>query len=395
MRKLRVSGSRASLPAKPMLPSLRIRNFRMLQDFHVPQLGRVNLIVGKNNSGKSTILEALRVYADHALSGSLIEMLDQHDELIGIQTATTGDEDEAFPYQNFFTGRRFPRGEGAIYVGDEEERDFVRIAHTYFVEKSTDEGTGKVTVTQRVPISAEQAAEEAQAERALLVSSSRQSRPLWIHLDSRFKFIRQAHIELPSLLPVGYVPPGVLPPSALSDHWDRSLMSNFDQMICEGLRIVEPKVERLNFVKRNGSSRGDNRERVPIVKLSDMDRPIPLGSMGDGMMRILQLLLLLAPARRGFYLVDEFENGLHYSVQERVWQMIFTLARANDVQVFATTHSWDCIEAFRNVAMQTGDPALLFRVGRSVKTSDRGRIIATRFEKEALAALTQMDVEVR
>ncbi len=46
-----------------MLKSLCIKNFRLLEDFQVPKLGRVNLIVGKNNSGKSSVLEAIRIYA--------------------------------------------------------------------------------------------------------------------------------------------------------------------------------------------------------------------------------------------------------------------------------------------------------------------------------------------
>ncbi|MEI6730675.1 MAG: AAA family ATPase, partial [Pseudomonadota bacterium] len=48
------------------LSSLHIKNFRMLEDFQVKKLGKVNLIVGKNNSGKSTVLEALRIYAGGA-----------------------------------------------------------------------------------------------------------------------------------------------------------------------------------------------------------------------------------------------------------------------------------------------------------------------------------------
>ena len=49
---------------KPVkLPSLHVRNFRMLEDFTLEKLGRVNLLVGGNNSGKSTVLEAVRVYA--------------------------------------------------------------------------------------------------------------------------------------------------------------------------------------------------------------------------------------------------------------------------------------------------------------------------------------------
>jgi hypothetical protein len=75
--------------------------------------------------------------------------------------------------------------------------------------------------------------------------------------------------------------------------------------------------------------------------------------------------------------------------------MVFELAKSSNVQVFAATHSWDCIEAFKNVSVRSTEPAVLFRVGQSAKLSEKGKPIATVFDKEALTNLTQMDVEVR
>jgi AAA15 family ATPase/GTPase len=148
-------------------------------------------------------------------------------------------------------------------------------------------------------------------------------------------------------------------------------------------------------VKRDNPRSRFEGERTAIIKLQGSDRPVTLNSMGDGMVRVLQLLLLLVPAKGGLYLVDEFENGLHYSVQEKVWEMIFELAKTTNIQVFATTHSWDCIEAFKNVAARSDEPAILFRVGKSIKTSEKGKVIATVFDKAALAQITQLEAEVR
>ena len=63
-----------------MLNSLNIKNFRSLEDFQVTKLGRVNLIVGKNNSGKSSVLEALRIYAGNANQELLEKIAQGHDE---------------------------------------------------------------------------------------------------------------------------------------------------------------------------------------------------------------------------------------------------------------------------------------------------------------------------
>ena len=95
-------------------------------------------------------------------------------------------------------------------------------------------------------------------------------------------------------------------------------------------------------------------------------------------------------------MIDEFENGLHYSVQEKIWALIFKLAEQLNIQVFATTHSWDCIESFTKVAIDyQGSEGVLFRMGRSVRTSDNGKVIATVFDENQLQNITHADVEVR
>jgi AAA15 family ATPase/GTPase len=114
------------------------------------------------------------------------------------------------------------------------------------------------------------------------------------------------------------------------------------------------------------------------------------------MLRILQIAIKLVSAQGGFLLIDEFENGLHYSVQEKIWALLFEMAEKLDIQVFATTHSWDCIESFSKVAFENETTeGVLFRMGRSAKTSNKGQIIATIYDKERLYNITQADIEVR
>jgi AAA15 family ATPase/GTPase len=107
-------------------------------------------------------------------------------------------------------------------------------------------------------------------------------------------------------------------------------------------------------------------------------------------------LLKIYPAKNGILLIDEFENGLHYSIQEKIWGYIFDLAEKLNIQVFATTHSWDCIESFSKVAREKKNiEGVLFRVGKSIRTSDNGKVIATVFDEDQLYNITQSDVEVR
>ena len=89
-------------------------------------------------------------------------------------------------------------------------------------------------------------------------------------------------------------------------------------------------------------------------------------------------------------MIDEFENGLHYSVQPDAWRMIFRLAQRLDVQVFATTHSSDAVEAFQEAATESPEDGVLLKLTR------RGdKIHPTVFAEEELASATRYDIEVR
>ena len=57
-----------------------------------------------------------------------------------------------------------------------------------------------------------------------------------------------------------------------------------------------------------------------FIKLSKTGNRIPIGSMGDGMWRMLGLALALANAKGGVLLVDEIDTGLHYSVMADMWR---------------------------------------------------------------------------
>lgn len=99
------------------------------------------------------------------------------------------------------------------------------------------------------------------------------------------------------------------------------------------------------------------------------------------------LTLKLLGAKGGFLLIDEFENGLHYSVQEKVWQLVFELAEQLKVQVFATTHSWTASRALPRWPWHAlKQMACCSAWAAAVRTSDQGRVIATVFDEAALQA---------
>jgi predicted ATP-dependent endonuclease of OLD family len=95
--------------------------------------------------------------------------------------------------------------------------------------------------------------------------------------------------------------------------------------------------------------------------------------------------------KNGILLIDEFENGLYYAVQPDLWQFIFRIARRLNVQVFATTHSWDCIEGFQKAAQADNqNEGMLIRLEYK-----KGEVAITLFDERRLGIATHERIEVR
>jgi predicted ATPase len=179
------------------------------------------------------------------------------------------------------------------------------------------------------------------------------------------------------------------PDRKVGEWWDAVALTEMEEDVLAALRIIERDVDRLTLVGGE-----DNSPRVMLVRLKGSERPVPLKSLGDGMNRILEIALALANARNGFLLVDEVENGVHYAAQCRLWRVIFGLARRLDIQVFATTHSWDCLEAFKKAAVEEhAEEGFLIRLER--QPGRPGEIRATTFTEAELAIVTRDNIEVR
>ena len=74
--------------------------------------------------------------------------------------------------------------------------------------------------------------------------------------------------------------------------------------------------------------------------------------MGDGMWRIMAMAISLAQCKDGFLLIDEIDTGLHYSVMTDMWKLIYRSALDLSVQVFASTHSNDCIRSLAEFCLR-------------------------------------------
>lgn len=125
-----------------------------------------------------------------------------------------------------------------------------------------------------------------------------------------------------------------------------------------------------------------------------IERLIPIQLMGDGISRLLSILMAMASFENGIILIDEIENGLHATALEHLWNIIKEGSETYNVQIFATTHSLECVKTFSNVFNQEvlpTDSSRLYRIEKS--SSDEFK--SFKYNAEILKASVDSNWEVR
>lgn len=299
-----------------LLDSLEIENFRVFRHLQIERLGRVNLIVGKNNVGKTTLLEALWFYANQGSDTARRNILEARDEDIKLE--------------NLYYNRKLTTN---LRIGPYNNK-----SNAVMFEKSM---------------------------------KTRQSP------GCHCFFIKASGFDT----------------TQMTDLWNKIAMSVHEEDIATALRIIDPRIERVGMVivPTLGKSMP---WRIPMARLHGHDYPISLRSLGDGMNRLFGIALALVNTRDSILLIDEVENGLHYSVESDVWRLIFEMAHRLNVQVFATTHSWECIEAFQQAAHDHAqEEGMLISLRR--KDEEPEEIVAVLFDERRLSIATREQIEVR
>ena len=101
----------------------------------------------------------------------------------------------------------------------------------------------------------------------------------------------------------------------------------------------------------------------------------------------------MAGHRPHVFLIDEIENGIHYTLHAKLWKLIFELAERYNFQVFATSHSWDCIEGFQKALADDKDAnGLLIRLERKEEIDKTRAVI---IDEEDLPIVIRESIEVR
>ncbi|MGE6760170.1 AAA family ATPase [Corallococcus interemptor] len=379
-------------PSAPLLPSFRIQGFRAFRDLEIPRLGRVNLIVGKNNVGKTTLLEAIQIYAAGSEAPwEIRELLMRRQEIRrGVRESVPPliDIDRAF-FQPATHGSRasialgpYPEDrqlwiQSGRLLADDNER--VITPNTVFV---ADEDSDPVPY-EREGIAAWQVKVGTLPARFVF------HHQLSNFHSADFMSLRRREAQTADsrgTLTCRHLPARGINSANIGALWDSIVLTENERSTLQALRIIAPDIERISLVedpRKQGS-------RYALIVRKTHPAPEPLHSMGDGMSRIFELALGLVSSHDGLFLIDEVENGVHYSAQEQLWRFIFEAASQLNVQVFATTHSWDCIAAFQKAASSHPEDGMLISLAQT-----DGGIKATVFNEGDLEIITRESIEVR
>ena len=355
------------------LPDLTIKGFRGIDQLTIPRLGRVTLLAGKNGVGKTTVLEAVHVFAARGRFSALSDLLSRRGE-VHVGSDDNGAGTSELDALSLFHGR--VSEDATILIGREYPSEQLRIEMTSLAKvRST-----LLNLADPVP--------------GLSVSFRGKKQVRWFIPSGGLNEFSRSH-RLPDnhepepRLTCEYLGPDVLREGELARLWDKVALTDAEQRAVSSLQLVAGST--VSGVALVGDGRPNGGGRRTVVRLTGYDRPVPLKSLGDGAVRLFGIALAIANSRGGFLLIDEAENGIHHTAQYELWKLVLQMADANDVQVLATTHSWDCVRGFAYAAAEIGeDEGMLVRLDR-----DDSGLRAVEYSEEDLKVAADQGIEVR
>jgi hypothetical protein len=364
-----------------MYKSFHIKNFRGFRDLKLDNMARINLIAGKNNVGKTALLEALFIH----MGTSNLHLTLTVNALRGIEVAK-------------------------IEFGPLAQTPWDPLFHNFDVSSKIElEGLDTVTKKRRLILDlvheAEELATVIQVVRqgkngsdSNISLSSETSQVIGLEAidnegnKSKYHMVldQGGNIHRQSSPPPPF--PGIflagclrIPLAEDADRFGNLVRLRRENIVVDALRVVDNRLTRLAVIPTGGT---------PVIHGDiGLGQLVTLPLMGDGMNRLASIILAIGNARNGVVLIDEVENGLHHSALKDVWKVIGDAAREFNTQVFATTHSWECIVAAHRTFSESNEYD--FRYHRLDRDSETGNIEVVTYDQETLEATIEIGLEAR
>jgi len=347
-------------------------------------LARVNLFVGRNNSGKTAVLEGIQFLASGGDPSVISEVASRRGEIIFTRPETGSQVDIG----HFFHGHACGPNATFTLAGD---NSFLPVTVKTYVNQ---EGSGVS------PQSMRQGRPHGLALKITVGSAESKE-------DPRFPISREGGVDFDASLPPRYrmrggsrrpvvsqakfVGTDSLDTFELASMWDEVIVQGREKDVAAAMRILDDSIESLHFLTGMMTAGYFPSRGGIVIGMKGLETRVPLGSMGDGMRRLMALATSLAFTREGNLFVDEIDTGLHYSVMSDMWKLVVAKAVESNTQVFATTHSWDCIKGLSDLCQK--DVNVLPSV--AIHKIDRSIPHSIAFSGESVVKMVRADIDMR
>lgn len=352
-----------------MLESISIENFRCFDSLKIKGFRNVNLIGGQNNSGKTALLEALLLafFPSPKSIEVLRQFRNENDSLIKKATEKV--------WNYFFYNQDKTEIIKFISNFSQEQTSSLELLCTKDVEIvletiSNSLGNGNSKISDLI--------------------STKFSDILLLNVRGNIQKADFNYFLLPDkedsdIAGIGKMPKrfDYLPFLHSSLRINDDNLSNLYSLAKENkkIKILNDVLNILD--NRIIGSEIDAPGGEPVIKLLLNDeQSFPLAMFGDAVRKITELILIIVSASNKIILIDEIENGIHFTKHKDLWTKLFQIV-GNDMQIFATSHSLEMIKAFNDVAYQTEfeEKAMYFEIARTQKTK---KTIANPMDMEIL-----------
>ena len=359
-----------------IIDRIRISNFRGIKESEVESLKRVNVFFGKNNCGKSSLLES--VFLLSGLSNPLLPIrINQFREYANLR-----DEDLNLNFYNLQTSepisiQGFKDGESRREL---KITKFTSRSKTIDISKLTDQNSNDIanlfygyklsfTVDGSNPYNAEFVLSENDSE------SKENEKNVTAKINQDKRYTEQVTAKI------------LLPNSTFQSNFDslKNMITNkqADQLV-EALSMVDSRIKSIDIVEKD--------------VMVDIGLPslLPINVMGDGVRKLLSIIVSINECKDGILIIDEIDNGLHFSTMKNLWRSIFTQTKRNNVQMFISTHNIDLIRELTSVLSEEeyADHQSEVISHKLLHTED-GTLHALAYDYEKLSFAIEQEIEPR
>jgi AAA15 family ATPase/GTPase len=351
-----------------MITEFTIKNFRCFEEITLKDLRRINIIVGSNASGKTALLEAIRLAA-----GGIPQTMISLNQARGIPFAMPQNPSlEAFEsvWSNMFFNQDTDR---TISFSCVDSLPVTRSLKVFFdkakaftsISIKSDTGPSNI-----VPLKFERVIGGTKSIAYATVNS--QGLP---YLQA-----------LPQLGPVmgffAYSTRANQQETARS--YSQLALRGKEKVLKETLQRVFPFIQDLTVLALIQG------QEAIYVSLYDSPLKIPASVISAGVDKFLSLIIGISSHRQGVLLVDEIDNGFYFKTLPEIWSIMLKLTNESEGQIFASTHSWECLKAAIPTIRDDANAFTLIRTSRNVP-----ECTAEVFRGEDVLSAIESDIEVR